>query len=55
MGPNPVVRENVQLWVMLAYGLEMFGCRDDMLGAKHELVASELAEAEIGFKLTPEW
>ena len=55
MGPNPVVRQNVQIWVMLGYRHEMFGYRDDLLGSRHERVTSELADSVIELKVTSEW
>ena len=55
MGPNPVVRQNVQIWVMLGYRHEMFGYRDDLLGSRHERVTSELAGSVIELKVTSEW
>ena len=30
MGPNPFVRQNVQIWVTLGYRHEMFEYRDDL-------------------------
>ena len=50
MGPNPVVGENVQLWVMLGYRLEMFGYRDDLLEARHELPQKSDKRAKYGVK-----
>ena len=55
MGPNPVVRQNVHIIVMLGYRHEMFGYRDDLLGSRHDRVTSELADAAIGLKVKSEW
>ena len=51
MGPNPVVRENVQLWVMLSNRLEMFGYRDDLSGVIHELPHKSDKRAKYGVKV----
>ena len=50
MGPNPVVRQNVQIWVMLGYRHEMFGYRDDLLGSRHELPQTSDKRAKYGVK-----
>ena len=50
MGPNPVVRQNVEIWVMLGYRHDMFGYRDDLLGSRHELSHKSDKRAKYGVK-----